>query len=537
MNWIRKTFILAHRYLGIVLSLMFLMWFLTGIGMIYSRGMPRLTPDVRLARLSPLDLNRVQLTLSEAAERAELGDVPQRAALLTVMDRPAYRFTDRGSVTVFADNGELLEGVDADQAKAIAGRFMRLPESQMSYAGLIEESDQWTMTLARQLPLHRISANDPSRTDLYVAPATGEVVQVTTRGSRLLSWVSTIPHFLYFAPLRAKSELWWNLVVWTSALGCVLAFLGIVLGIWHSKFSRPFQWSRVSSYFPYTGWMRWHYIAGLVFGVFTLTWVFSGMLSMEPFEWSQRDGGFEFGLREAFPTGPAELPEFPALVAADWQNVLGERPIKEIEFARIMNKPHYIVRGGPDQTAEPGWPDGGHQPYYVMRGKDPVRRVIAANPFDIRQEPFSAAAITGRVKDAIPDVAITETQLLTEYDYYYYSRDSQSPLPVVRVKLDDPNKTWLYVDPEVGQLAGQVNSGNRVERWLYNGLHSLDFPFWYYRRPVWDIGVIILSLGGAMVSGIGLMLGIRRVRRGVKRAAQTMDAPAEANPGEASRAV
>lgn len=537
MVWIRKSIILMHRYLGIVLSLMFLMWFLTGIGMIYSRGMPRLTPDVRLARMPELDLGRVRLSLSEAGEAALLGDVPQRAVLFSVLDRPAYRFTDRGSVTVFADNGELLPEINEDQARIIAGRFMRLPESQMSYAGLLEEADQWTMTLVRQFPLHRILANDPSRTELYVSPGTGEVVQVTTRGSRLLSWVSTIPHFLYFAPLRAKTELWWNLVVGTSALGCVLAFLGIALGIWHSKFKRPFQWSRISSYFPYTGWMRWHYITGLVFGVFTLTWAFSGMLSMEPFEWSQRDGGFESGLHDAFPGGPADRSEFPALVAANWKNVLGERPIKEIEFAEIMNEPHYIVRGAPDQTAEPGWPDGGHQPYYVMRGKDPVRRVIAANRFEIRQEPFSAAAISDRVRKAMPELAITETQLLTEYDYYYYSRDSQSPLPVVRVKLDDPNRTWLYVDPEVGQLAGQVNSGNRVERWLYNGLHSLDFPFWYYRRPVWDIGVILLSLGGAMVSGIGLVLGIRRVRRGVKRAAQTLGAPETVRPDAASGAV
>ena len=36
----RKLLILIHRYLGTTLCLLFLMWFLTGIGMIYSRGMP-----------------------------------------------------------------------------------------------------------------------------------------------------------------------------------------------------------------------------------------------------------------------------------------------------------------------------------------------------------------------------------------------------------------------------------------------------------------------------------------------------------------
>ena len=56
MIWFRKSLILAHRYLGIALSLMFVMWFVTGIGMIYSRGMPRLTPQVRRRAFRPLDL-------------------------------------------------------------------------------------------------------------------------------------------------------------------------------------------------------------------------------------------------------------------------------------------------------------------------------------------------------------------------------------------------------------------------------------------------------------------------------------------------
>ena len=54
---------------------------------------------------------------------------------------------------------------------------------------------------------------------------------------------------------------------------------------------------------------------------------------------------------------------------------------------------------------------------------------------------------------------------------------------------------------------------NRVERWLFNGLHSLDFAFWYDRRPLWDAGLIALSAGGLVSSGIGLWVGFRRVRR------------------------
>jgi len=118
----------------------------------------------------------------------------------------------------------------------------------------------------------------------------------------------------------------------------------------------------------------------------------------------------------------------------------------------------------------------------------------------------------------LPDVPIAEQQLLSEYDSYYYSRDRQTPLPVLRVKFNDPARTWVYIDPEMSQVLAQIHKLNRVERWLYNGLHSLDFAFWY-NSVAWDVAMILLCLGGLASSGIGLMLGIRRLRRGATRTA------------------
>src|SRR3989440_11882856 len=106
---VRKWMILTHRYLGVVLCAFFMMWFVSGIAMIYARGMPGLTPDMRLERLTELNLGAVKLSPTEAVAKAELGESPARAMLLMIMDRPAYRFTvSGGSVTLFADTGELL---------------------------------------------------------------------------------------------------------------------------------------------------------------------------------------------------------------------------------------------------------------------------------------------------------------------------------------------------------------------------------------------------------------------------------------------
>src|SRR5262245_31209692 len=264
----RKSMILIHRYLGIVLSLLFVVWFVSGIGMIYARAMHRLTPHLRLERMPALNLSQVKLMPAEAAEHAGV-DGPARAVLLTVDDRPAYRF---GGTTIFADTGETPSQVDEAKAITIASRFMKLSEDRVHYAALVTEADQWTIGLRRQLPQHKVTVDDDARTELYIAPRNGDITMLTTRGSRTLAWIATIPHWLYFTSLRTNDALWRQVVLWTSGLGSILAIVGIIVGVLQLRRSRP--------HIPYSGWMRWHHLTGLVFGILTLTWVFSGMLSM-----------------------------------------------------------------------------------------------------------------------------------------------------------------------------------------------------------------------------------------------------------------
>jgi hypothetical protein len=113
----------------------------------------------------------------------------------------------------------------------------------------------------------------------------------------------------------------------------------------------------------------------------------------------------------------------------------------------------------------------------------------------------------------MPGVAVEDATWLTSYDNYYYSRDARLSLPVLRVRFADPNRTWLYVDPRRGALVRKEERRSRLERWLYHGLHSLDFPFLYNRRPLWDVVMIVLSVGGIVLSATTLLPGWRRLRR------------------------
>jgi hypothetical protein len=113
---------------------------------------------------------------------------------------------------------------------------------------------------------------------------------------------------------------------------------------------------------------------------------------------------------------------------------------------------------------------------------------------------------------------VSEAALLEDYDSYYYAFERRAPLPVLRIKFDDPESTWLYVDPQMSQLVGRAHRRERLQRWIYHGFHSLDFSFWYYNRPAWDIGVIVLSLGGTLLSMIGIVIAWKRIWRAVIRA-------------------
>ncbi len=513
MRLLNKALVFAHRYLGIAISLLVVVWFASGIVMMYAGGMPRLEPEVRLQHLPDLDTSRVRLTVTEAAEKAGFdasagwGGGP--VTLLMLMDRPAYRFGR--DATVFADTGEVLEEITPAQARTVAARFMNMPEDRIVPVRTLTAPDQWTIGQGRAMPQYKFAAADGAGTELYVQARAGEVTLRTTAQSRFLAWIGVIPHWLYFAPLRVNQPLWYDIVVWTSTLATVLAGMGLVLMVTKLRWPKPF---RLSPKIPYAGWMRWHYITGTVFGIFTLTWAFSGLLSMEPYAWTNAEGLAV--PRDVFTGGAMEFSKFGRVEPAVWTRVLDGRGIREVDFTRIQDAHYYVVRPAPSSGTEAARRERLHQPYDVTGRAEPDTIIIAADTMEIRREPFSEASLVERLQKALPNVPIAEHATLGDYDNYYYSRGRITPLPVVRVKFQDPMETWLYVDPSNSQPLALVHRLNRLERWLYNGLHSLDFSFWYDSKA-WDVAMIFLLLGGLASSLIGMCLGVARMRRGAAR--------------------
>ena len=83
----RRQLYLWHRYLGIALCAMFIIWFVSGVVMLYVR-MPILYPAERFGYLNAFDPADVRLTPKDAAEVAGI-DQPRRIRFQSVRRQPA----------------------------------------------------------------------------------------------------------------------------------------------------------------------------------------------------------------------------------------------------------------------------------------------------------------------------------------------------------------------------------------------------------------------------------------------------------------
>jgi hypothetical protein len=460
MDW-RRVVIFTHRWLGIGGCLLFLCWFVSGIVMMYAR-MPALTQAERLARQPPLDTTRVAVTPADAAARHGL--TPQRVKVAMLGGRPAYRFLARGRWTaVFADTGERFDAFTKDQALAETARFAREHAATLRYDAHLIEPDQWTLESRALLPMHRVALGDADGTVVYVSDVSGEVAVKTTARERRIAYAGAILHWLYFTPFRKHGPLWTQSIIWLSVAGSVMCLLGLVWGVY----------SGIRS--PYRGWMRWHHYAGLAFGVVSFTWIFSGLLSMDPWDWHPSTAPTR-AQAEAFSGGPLRLDRFP-IDALDRPTAAGRRRLlKEIELTQFRGEPRVIDDNRPGA-------------------------------------PIDQALLVETAKAAMPGVGVADAVRLDAYDAYFYDRHDELPLPVLRVRFTDPQRTWFYIDPNRGVILRKEERLSRLNRWLYHGLHSLDFPWLYNRRPLWDIVVILLSLGGMASAVTSLAPAWRRLRR------------------------
>src|SRR5688572_2075664 len=253
---------------------------------------PGVSATDRLDHSPKLDPAKIVLSPIEAAEKVGAQANPTQIRLNSFDGRPVYRIGGGGrggggARIIYADTGEEQTEVSTEMLDRIASLWAGQPLDTAKKES-VEEPDQWTVAgqLRNLRPMYKYSWPDGQQ--VYLNGMTGEVVQYTTFGSRVAAHVSAIPHWFYYTPLRKHQPWWINFMIWSCIIGTGGAILGMVVAVWMYSPKLRYRLDGQPTGIPYRGQKRWHWIFGMVFGVATVTWTFSGLLSLGPFPLVQR---------------------------------------------------------------------------------------------------------------------------------------------------------------------------------------------------------------------------------------------------------
>ncbi|PTD20240.1 PepSY domain-containing protein [Sphingomonas fennica] len=477
-----RPILFLHRWLGVAVGLVMTIWCLSGFVMLYW-DYPRLMPDEQIRGLAPLNLPAAALAhaglpadmpLSAARVEMMAGRAVLRVTLAIDPGRPIAQMRAMPANIDLA-TGRPIDGLSEAEALAVGRSFGRhCGIGGDALAAVPTGMDQWTVqTFRRHQPMHRIDYAGGATA--YVA-ASGEVVQQTSRAERFWGWLGAVPHWLYPTLLRQDGALWSQVVIWSAFTGCFLTVTGLWVGIARLRRNRR---GRIAS--PYRGLWWWHHMAGLFFGLLTLSWVASGLLSMNPWGFLESEAGFAERERLA---GPMRWGDVAAAI--------GRLPALPPGTVRLEAAP----LGGRTYLAA------------VFADGRRIRLGDDGRPAPLARDELAAALANG------PPVAALE--LMRGEDDYYYAHKYPVTLPVWRAVLGDAGRTRLYIDPATGRLIRAFDGNSRAFRWLMDGLHSLDLPA-LRLRPIRDIVVLPLLAAVTLVCATGTWMGFRAVGRDFRR--------------------
>ena len=472
-----------HHYLGTFFFLLFLIWFLSGFVMMYKQ-FPFLSEQDRVN--SHLE-GKLSLDEGQLPERVFRNDSILNIHKFLInrqLNRTIYHVetSDGRIISRYADNGEKVF-IDEQKAKRIA--LGTVKGSFKSSVAVMNEVDQWIPRprYLKHLPVYKVSFDDHQQTKVYVSSLTGEVISLTNQLDRFWAWVGAIPHWVYFKDIRLHPTLWSQLVMCLAGFGFVMALSGMITGFARYKKKPKANFKRFKN-----KWYNIHYYFGLGFGVFVCTWIFSGFMSMTPFDWVpstvlDEEDQLEWQ-KESF-----TLNSFSNDRWAEFVHQIRDREILEVDFflfnkgmfARVQSSTKGATLLSLDQNVSIPTAKEFQQSIALFDSSDPIRENI----------------------------------YLEEYDSYYYSRRQDKPLPVIRITRE--SGLSYYINGSTVEILYVCNSQNRLERWLYHGLHSLDFSFLYSNGILWDVVVIILLLGGTVISITATGLGIKFIRRKIRK--------------------
>ena len=486
LRWLHLT----HRWLGIGLAAVVLIWTISGLVMLFAER-PGLTEAERLQALAPLDMAQVRVT--PAAAWRQIGETgwPEAVRLNTAFDgRPSYRFLAGGAWhSVHADDASVVPPVSDGQAVVVAAALPGAADATWHAVGQIAQ-DYWTRSPRFDAQRPFVLLHDGSGRAAYVAQHTGELVFESTRPQRLFERIGTGAHWLWLfsTDIGRDTRRWVMLTLGFASL--VMVASGVWVGMQRLRPSRRYPGGRWSPYRD--GWKRWHHLLGLASSVFLLAWLVSGWLSYSPFGWVS-GGVVSAGERAWMTGGRIDASTLAALPTPDKAGV-ADGKVREIEWSRFAGETLLLVRGAGRSVAK-------------------LASTSSTSSAPLTQEGLlTVDAIARRVAGLLPSARLLNAERIDGFDAEYFPHRHRSrPLPVVRLRFDDAAQTVYYVDPANGRIEARVDAHTRTRRWAFGALHRFDFPP-FDQSFAWRSALATAALLATMVLGIGgCVLGWKRL--------------------------
>jgi hypothetical protein len=479
---LKLLLIVIHRWLGVVLCLFMAAWFFSGAVLMYV-PFPSLSKTERFNQMDEVDASKLRLSPIEAIRIADIDQSIDKVRLVSRDGRPLYVIStsESHSIAVWADDGSNAKISNDQELHSIAERFSSF--NVKSIHGPIDY-DQWIVHQGfdGKRPYFRVRMDDQLGTDLYIAQSTGEVLQSTTRFQRGWNYVGAVVHWIYPTVLRRHWAAWDQVVWWLSLLAIGSVVLGIVLGFDHMIKAVRRRAGKISFY---RGWMKWHHVLGIFASVFVLTWIFSGWLSM--------DHGRLFSMPDPTSEQVTQFRGLPTEQAAQVTSIFAIQQLGSFAELEIKSVGGTVLL------------------FLASKTRRDIYSVESEHFFEGGLLP--STLISSGVRAAWPKLNIQSVENLSEQDVYRKVRQSELPRSTIRIKLDDATETWVHVDSATGKIVSVMDRSRRVYRWVYHGLHSLDFPALIKHRPLWDFVMLTLLLVGFIFSMTGAYLGFRRLKR------------------------
>lgn len=481
---IRKFIYSLHRVLGAAVSLLFLMWFCTGLVLIY-HPFPNVTAEQKNEKLEPLpdslpslDDLKFQIKNPDKTSKIRLRQF-QGQTIVTVNEK-------KHSYTFCSDSNATVKKTDYKAIENIAKTWVN---ASVVKVDTLTDLEQWIMysKYEKELPIYKFYFVDENGSQLYIGSKSGDVQQFTTSGQRFWAWVGAIPHTLYIPVLRKHTQLWIDTITVLAMIGLVMCIGGIYVGI--DAYYRRYK-SKGKFESPYRKkWYWWHHVVGLLFGIFLLTWAVSGVMSLKKVpQWITKT-------HEEYKIPMKIKGKHPSLdkYKLDYRLIKQKYPdLKEVEWSYYQGVPFYKTIIGQKELSFDALQDTLKELFLPQKAVEKSIRSIHGD-----------------------SVKFTVT-LINEYENYYLPWKKELALPVYKVEVDDADKSLYYINPKNGDYK-YLNQNRKTRKWMFNALHYFHIK-WLMDRPVlWTISIWVAALGCIVISGTGVWLSWKWLKRKLRK--------------------